>query len=114
MQTLKLVSRLFPEVKSGDKTSTIRWRERRIEPGYLRYECLDNQNPSLVVWVWRCTDMPLSEAAAFLGKDADWPPTVMLQGMREHYPEIQLADVVQVVEHESPEQTKRRTKPANE
>jgi hypothetical protein len=108
MQTLKLVSRLFPEVKSGDKTSTIRWRETRIEPGYLRYECQDGQNAPLVVWVWRCTDMPLSEAAGFLGKKANWPPTVMLQGMREHYPDIQWSDVVQVIEHESPQQTDLR------
>ncbi|WP_408232013.1 ASCH domain-containing protein [Paraburkholderia sediminicola] len=108
MQTLKLVSRLFPELKSGDKTCTIRWRETRIEPGYLRYECQDSQNSSLVVWVWRCTDIPLSEAATFLGKQEEWPPAVMLQGMREHYPEIQLSDVVQIVEHESPEQTKLR------
>jgi hypothetical protein len=108
MQTLKLVSRLLPEVKSGEKTSTIRWRETRIEPGYLRYECDDIQNSSLVVWVWRCTDMPLSEAAMFLGKEVDWPPAVMLEGMREHYPDIQLSDVVQIVEHESPEQTNLR------
>jgi len=29
----------------------------------------------------------------------------MLDGMRKHYPEIELTDVVQVVEHLTPEQT---------
>ncbi len=32
IQTLGLVARLFPAVVSGEKTSTIRWRETRIVP----------------------------------------------------------------------------------
>lgn len=46
--------------------------------------------------------MRLSEAAVFLGKPGEWPDGVMLDGLREHYPDIQLPDIVQVVGHESP------------
>lgn len=44
--------------------------------------------------------MPLSSVAAYLGKSANWPDDVMLEGMREHYPAITLSDIVQVIEHE--------------
>jgi hypothetical protein len=46
--------------------------------------------------------MPLSEAAAFVGRADEWPDAIMLEGMREHYPEIVLSDVVQVVEFKLP------------
>ncbi|WP_218191617.1 ASCH domain-containing protein [Pseudomonas sp. ATCC PTA-122608] len=108
MQTLRIVPRLFPELLKGSKRSTIRMGELHIEPGYLRYECEDDPSKTTVVWVTRCTYMPLNEAAAFCGMQDEWPPRVMLEGMREHYPLIQLSDTVQVVEHETPEQTKIR------
>ncbi len=44
--------------------------------------------------------MPLASVAAYLGKSDEWPDDVMLAGMREHYPGIELNDIVQVVEHE--------------
>lgn len=80
---------------------------RRIahKPGYLRYECAGKPSQSSVVWVTRCTYMPLNKAAAFCGMEAMWPPMIMLKGMRKHYPLIQLSDTVQVVEHYTPEQT---------
>lgn len=106
MQTLHVVARLFPLVLSGVKTSTIRWRETRIAPGYMTYVCDGGPAKTAVVWVTRCTDLPLSDVAAFLGREADWPDPVMLAGMREHYPEIELADIVQVVEHLTPAQTR--------
>jgi hypothetical protein len=105
MQTLKVVARLFPLVESGEKTSTIRWREHRIEPGLMTYVCEGDDCRSAVVRVTKCTDMPLSEAATFLGRQEEWPDTVMLEGMREHYPEIELTSIVQVVEHLSPAET---------
>jgi len=108
MQTLSVVSRLFPLVVSGEKTSTIRWRETAIVPGYMRYVDAGNANNTVVVWVTRCTSMPLSEAAAFVGKEAEWPKPVMLEGMREHYPAIAWDDVVQVVEHLTPTETRER------
>jgi hypothetical protein len=40
-----------------------------------------------------------------VGKQDIWPDAVMLSGMREHYPEIELDDIVQVVEHLTPQQT---------
>jgi hypothetical protein len=106
MQTLMVVSRLFPDLLNGNKRSTIRFGELHIEPGYLRYECEGKPGQTTVVWVTRCTCMPLNKAAAFCGMEAMWPPMAMLEGMREHYPLIQLSDTVQIVEHYTPEQTK--------
>ena len=108
MQRLGVVARLFPLVASGEKTSTIRWREAGIQPGYLRYVCDDDPESTLIVWVTRCTSMPLSDAAGFVGRAEDWPKDVMLAGMREHYPAIQWTDTVQVIEHLTPEETGRR------
>jgi hypothetical protein len=108
MQTLGVVARLFPLIEAGEKTSTIRWREARIVPGYLRYVCDGDPAETAIVWVTRCTDIPLSEAAAFVGREAEWPKEVMLAGMREHYPEIRWDDVVQIVEHLTPAETLRR------
>ena len=100
-QRLLVAARLFPAILAGEKTHTIRWRETRIAPGPMLYLC-DGSDRRTVVEVWRCTDMPLREAAAFLGRSADWPDPVMLAGMREHYPSITLDEVVQVVEHHPP------------
>jgi len=102
MQSLGIVSRLFPLVLSGEKTSTIRWRETMIVPGPMRYICDDDPTMTAVVMVHRCTSMPLSDAAGFVGREEDWPDPVMLHGMREHYPDITLSDIVQVVEHGPP------------
>ncbi len=103
IQTLKIIERLFPFVLNGEKTSTIRWRELHISPGLMRYICARNPSRTTVVDVFKCTDMLLSDAAAFLGKAEEWPEQVMLRGMREHYPEIELFDIVQVIEHRLPE-----------
>ena len=46
--------------------------------------------------------MPLSEAAAFVGKQDEWPAPVMRRGMRDHYRDIELTDIVQVIEHGVP------------
>ncbi len=99
VQTLGIVPRLFPKVLSGEKTATIRWRETRIVAGPMRYVCDDDGGRSVVVTVVRCADMPLASVAAYLGKTEEWPPQTMLMGMREHYPEIELTDIVQVIEH---------------
>ena len=104
-QELQVVARLFPSVISGAKRSTIRWRETEIHPGLMRYTCVGNDNETTVVRVTRVTSMPLADVASFLGIEADWPPEIMLEGMREHYSEIRLADVVQVIEHLSPEES---------
>ncbi|MBA8907195.1 ASCH domain-containing protein [Aminobacter ciceronei] len=108
MQQLGVVPRLFPLILSGDKTSTIRWRESRIVPGYLRYVCDGDAASTAIVWVTRCSDMPLSQAAAFVGREAEWPKQVMLDGMREHYPDIGWNDMVQIIEHLTPAETRRR------
>ena len=48
--------------------------------------------------------MPLSDAASFVGKADEWPDQVMLDGMREHYPEIEILSMVQVIEYKLPMQ----------
>jgi hypothetical protein len=105
MQSLLVVARLFPLIESGEKRSTIRWREQRIEPGLMTYVCQGDVHKTALVHVIRCTDIPLREAAAFLGKQDEWPDAVTLEGMREHYPAIELASIVQIVEHLSPAET---------
>lgn len=108
MQWLEVVPRLFPQVENGNKRSTIRWRERPIVPGYMRYVCAGDPDRTVVVWVTRITSMPLRNAAAFVGRQDEWPDQVMLAGMREHYPGIELDDEVQVIEHLTPAETQAR------
>jgi hypothetical protein len=110
VQELKIVPRLFPLVLSGAKRATIRWREPEIRPGLMRYICEDDPTKTAVVRVVKSTRMPLSAAAAFLHHARVWPPEVMLDGMREHYPDIQLDDIVQVVEHLPPAASGARTR----
>ncbi len=100
MQSLGVVNRLFAHILSGAKTSTIRWREAPTSLGPMRYVCEDAPDQTVVVDVVCCTDMPLQKAAAYLGMANEWPDEVMLAGMREHYPDIKLSDIVQVIEHD--------------
>ncbi len=102
MQILGVAERLFPAIVSGEKMSTIRWRERQIVPGVLTFVCDEQPEQTIEVKVFRCTKMPLSDAAAFVGKAAEWPDEDMLEGMREHYPAIKLSSIVQVIEFELP------------
>ncbi len=102
MQRLPIASRLFADAASGAKTHTIRWREARIVPGPLTFHDAAAPARTARVAVHRCTDMPLREAAAFVGRAADWPDDVMLEGMRAHYPAIALDDTVQVIEFAAP------------
>lgn len=37
MQSFKIVLRLLPEVRSGLKTHTLRWREKQLVPGPMLY-----------------------------------------------------------------------------
>ncbi|WP_419904556.1 hypothetical protein [Kiloniella sp.] len=105
MQKLDVVGRLFPQILSGEKTSTIRWRELKIKPGLMTYVNEDNLSQTVDVWVTKCTDMLLSYVPAYLGKEIEWPDQIMLEGMQEHYPEIALSSTVQLVEHLTPRQT---------
>lgn len=103
VQQLGVVARLFPQVCSGEKLSTIRWREARIVPGEMIYVCDDDATLQVRVIVTKCSDMALRGVAEYLGQSSVWPPDIMLRGMREHYPTITLDDVVQVIEHLPPE-----------
>jgi len=71
----------------------------------MTYWCEGNSTITVTVWVNRCTDMPLSEVAEFLGKTEEWHDEAMLDGMREHYSDIQLSDIVQVIEHYNPKES---------
>jgi|GEM_PF-566021 len=102
IQFLGVAARLFPYILSGEKTSTIRWQERLILPGPMKFVCDGNSDLIVKVDVFRCTEMPLTEAASFVGKADEWPDEIMLEGMREHYPEIQLSSLVQVIEYKPP------------
>lgn len=109
MQSLGVVPRLFPLIENGEKRSTIRWRETAIQPGYMRYVCDGRPEQTVIVWVVRSTSMPLSEAAASVGRADEWPKEIMLAGMREHYPQIEWNDVVDVIEHLTPAETRKRS-----
>ena len=98
IQCLGVVDRLFPLILSGEKVSTIRWRKGKIVPGPMKFICEGEVHRTVVVEVYRCTEMLLSEASSFVGRSDEWTDDVMLKGMREHYPEIQLSSTVQVVE----------------
>ena len=87
---------------SGEKTSTIGWQERHIVAGPMIFSCDENPKQTVEVAVFRCTDMPLSKAAAFVGNVDEWSDEIMLEGMHEHYPDIQLSSIVQVVEFKPP------------
>lgn len=102
MQKLDIVEQLFPLVVTGEKKSTIRFREQRMNVGPMVYWCDGKSDKTVTVWVHRCTDMPLLEVASFLGMAEEWPKEAMLEDMRIHYPNIKLLDIVQVVEHFNP------------
>lgn len=103
MQRLGVVPRLWQPLLSGEKLSTIRFNEAPVVPGPLLYVNDGDPSQTAVVTVLRVTRMKLHEAAAFLGRSDEWPPAVMLEGMREHYPAITLDDEVDVIEHTAPE-----------
>ena len=109
-QSLPLAERLFGPLLNCEKRATIRWRESTIEPGLMEYYSEVTPESRVAVWVTGCDTMALSEVAAFLGKQDDWPDDVMLSGMREHYPEIQLHDRVQVVSHLTPQESEAHLK----
>ncbi len=67
---------------------------------FIHHEDPDHQ---VVVNVTKCTDLRLSDAAALIGREEEWPDAVMLKGMRAIYPEIQLDSIVQVIEFDAPD-----------
>ena len=47
--------------------------------------------------------MKFSDVADRMGKAKEWPDDVLLQGMREHYPAIELESEVVVIHHLPPD-----------
>lgn len=103
MQNLEIVPRLLPDVRAGRKLHTIRWREREIVPGPMLYVNVRDASDTVMVWVTRVERMPLSDVAAKLGKSTDWTDAELLEGMREHYPRIEMDSEVVVIHHLPPE-----------
>ncbi|ADU72725.1 ASCH domain-containing protein [Pantoea sp. At-9b] len=102
MQSLEIVARLLPEVRSGKKLHTIRWQERKISPGPMLYVNAEDAADMLIVWVTNVETMPLSAVAHHLGKSKEWPDDVLLAGMREHYPGIDMDSMVEIIHHLPP------------
>lgn len=102
MQNLKIVPRLLPDVRAGRKLHTIRWREREIVPGPMLYVNAQDAFDSVMVCVMHVEKMPLSDVAARLGKSAKWPDAELLEGMREHYPSIEMDSEVTLIHHLPP------------
>jgi len=108
VQTLRLVDRRFPGLLRGEKTDTIRLNEGDIEPGFLRYESL-SQDQHTVVYVTSVERLPLREVAGRTRDDPVQPtPEQMLERMLVYYPDITLDTVVLYVEHLTPQETRRR------
>ncbi len=103
LQNLEIVPRLLPDVRAGMKLHTIRWREREIVPGPMLYVNVQDASDTVMVWVTRVERMPLSDVAAKLGKSKEWPDAELLEGMRDHYPRIEMDSEVVVIHHLPPE-----------
>ncbi|MDO6406887.1 ASCH domain-containing protein [Pantoea phytobeneficialis] len=102
MQSLEIVPRLLPEVRSGKKRHTIRWQEREITSGPMLYVNAEDVSDMVIVWVTHVETMPLFSVAQHLGKIQAWPDDVLLAGMREHYPGIEMDSIVSVIHHLPP------------
>jgi len=99
VQSLKIVPRLLSEVRTGIKTHTIRWREQEIVSGAMIYVNASDTSDTARVMVTKVKKMPLSAVAGYLDKRDAWPDKVLLAGMREHYPDIELDSEVDVIHH---------------
>lgn len=73
--------------------------------GPLRRVNQQDETDAVIVWVTQVETLRLSEVAATQGKQEDWPDEVLLEGMREHYPEIRLSSEVQLIAHLTPAET---------
>lgn len=73
--------------------------------GPLRLVNQQDDTDAVIVWVTQVDTLRLSEVAATLGKKEEWPDEVLLEGMREHYPEIRLSSEVQLITHLTPAET---------
>ena len=103
MQSLMIVPRLLPEVRAGLKLHTISWQEPEILPGPMLYVNLQDAADTVLVVVTHVETMRLFDVASRMGKSAEWPDRVLLQGMREHYPAIVMDSEVMVIYHLPPD-----------
>jgi len=69
----------------------------------MLYVNLQDASDTVLVVVTRVETMKLSQVAERMGKSAEWPDRVLLQGMREHYPAIEMDSVVVVISHLPPD-----------
>ena len=99
LQNLEIVPRLLPDVRAGRKRHTIRYQEREIVPGPMLYVNAQDAFDTVMVCVTHVEKMQLFDVAASLGKNAEWPDAELLEGMREHYPCIEMESEVAVIHH---------------
>lgn len=103
LQYLEIVPRLLPDVRAARKLHTIRWREREIVPGPMLYVNAQDTSDIVLVWVTRIEKMRLYEVAARQGNTGACSDAELLEGMREHYPCIEMDSEVVVIHHLPPE-----------
>ena len=72
-------------------------------PGPMLYVNVRDASDTVMVWVTRVDKKPLSDVAGRLGKSTEWPDAELLEGMREHYPCIEMDSEVVVIHHLPPE-----------
>jgi hypothetical protein len=108
MQMLELVDRRFPALLSGRKTSTIRWNEGVIKPGFLLYVSCSGKERA-IVWVNEVNRIPLRDIGKKIGYDAHHKDeNHTLELMRLHYPAITLDTEIDLIEHLSVADTRKR------
>ena len=70
--------------------------------GPMLYLHAQNAFDTVMVCVTHVEKMPLSDVAAKLGKNAEWPDAELLEVMREHYPCIEMDSEVAIIHHLPP------------
>lgn len=108
IQKLELVDRRFDALVEGEKTSTVRLDEGRIEKGFMLYYS-SSRTRHAVVMVTDVDDVPLGKVGNIVGFDDHTPDNeTMLAQMQRHYPDITLDTKVMLVQHLSVAETKER------
>ncbi len=105
-QWLHLVTRRWPALLKGEKTSTFRLNEGFVHPGFLVYKDYPDERAAAVVYVQNVYYVPLRQAIALDGFDDHTPnETIALKQMRVHYPDITLDTPVLLARHLSVPET---------
>lgn len=66
-------------------------------PGPMLYVSVQDLFDTVMMCVTQVEKMTLYDVAARPGKSAEWPDAELLEGMREHYPSIEMDSEVTVI-----------------